>query len=411
MSGDRAACAVALHRVGAPRGIAARRPDRGTEGEAVGAGRATLPLGGFAPPEPVRRRAPPEPVLAVRAAGAQCTARPIPRGNDGHGTDDPQPQGDGGRARPRSAAGCRVRPCRAGARAAQSVCRGEGGGPLVGSPAVFGMPPTKRRGGVTGPALDAVGARLSASAIRSVVDAPQAARPGSAMPRVPMSGATLDLVVRYLASRTGAAGGAGATDTAVRAGTTVAQPGDGAGLYATSCATCHGAQGGGDGHNAEYLPVPPPPHTSSEYQETHLASDCYVNGRMTCTDCHDPHSQTYRDAFGRPLAGRFDDGQCTACHPSKAERPATHTHHPVASPGSNCVACHMPYLQHPASGAPSRLAARTTPSRFRGPRSTRRSGSWGPARSATAIDPSSNWTATSRRGGVSPSRWLPERGP
>ena len=165
-----------------------------------------------------------------------------------------------------------------------------------------------------------------------------------------MSGATLDLVVRYLASRTGAAGGAGATDTAVRAGTTVAQPGDGAGLYATSCATCHGAQGGGDGHNAEYLPVPPPPHTSSEYQETHLASDCYVNGRMTCTDCHDPHSQTYRDAFGRPLAGRFDDGQCTACHPSKAERPATHTHHPVASPGSNCVACHMPYLQHPSVG-------------------------------------------------------------
>ena len=86
------------------------------------------------------------------------------------------------------------------------------------------------------------------------------------------------------------------------------------------------------------------------YQLNHLYSDCYRNGSMTCVDCHDPHGPHYRDVFGRPLAGRFDDGQCTACHASKAADPAAHTHHAADSAGSRCVACHMPYLQHRGVG-------------------------------------------------------------
>ncbi len=86
------------------------------------------------------------------------------------------------------------------------------------------------------------------------------------------------------------------------------------------------------------------------YQSNHEFSDCYLNGSMTCLDCHDPHSQTYRDVFGRPLEGRFDNRQCTGCHASKGLAPEAHSHHKPDSAGNSCVACHMPYLQHQGVG-------------------------------------------------------------
>jgi tetratricopeptide (TPR) repeat protein len=92
------------------------------------------------------------------------------------------------------------------------------------------------------------------------------------------------------------------------------------------------------------------------YQQNQRYSACYRNGSMTCTSCHDPHSQGYRDIAGTPLSGRFDDRQCTDCHASKAEPIEAHTHHRADSPGSRCVACHMPYLQEPEVGHELRYA-------------------------------------------------------
>ncbi|MGH7568555.1 MAG: tetratricopeptide repeat protein [Gemmatimonadales bacterium] len=89
---------------------------------------------------------------------------------------------------------------------------------------------------------------------------------------------------------------------------------------------------------------------SFAYQENQLYSDCYLNGGMTCTDCHEPHAQGYRDAAGRALPDRFSDGQCLGCHASKAESIEAHTHHAPGSSGSRCVSCHMPYLQEPEVG-------------------------------------------------------------
>lgn len=92
------------------------------------------------------------------------------------------------------------------------------------------------------------------------------------------------------------------------------------------------------------------------YQQNHLYSDCYLNGSMTCVDCHDPHSNDYRDIYGLPLDSRFADGQCLDCHASKAQDIPAHTHHPDGSTGSRCVSCHMPYLQHPELGDALRFA-------------------------------------------------------
>lgn len=85
------------------------------------------------------------------------------------------------------------------------------------------------------------------------------------------------------------------------------------------------------------------------YQATQLYSDCYLNGSMTCVDCHDPHSQTYRNTWGQALKSRFSNGQCLDCHPSE-EPVEAHTHHPAGSVGSLCVSCHMPYIQQPELG-------------------------------------------------------------
>jgi tetratricopeptide (TPR) repeat protein len=92
------------------------------------------------------------------------------------------------------------------------------------------------------------------------------------------------------------------------------------------------------------------------YQESQRFSDCYISGGMRCIDCHAPHSQGYRDVNGAPLVGRLSDGQCIGCHPSKGERVEQHTHHSRESAGSQCVACHMPYLQPPQIGAAVRYA-------------------------------------------------------
>ena len=86
------------------------------------------------------------------------------------------------------------------------------------------------------------------------------------------------------------------------------------------------------------------------YQSTHLYSDCYLNGSLTCLDCHDPHSQQYRDVFGKSLVGRFDNAQCTSCHASKSLQAEKHSHHKTDSAGNQCTACHMPYLQHRGIG-------------------------------------------------------------
>src|SRR5206468_12725118 len=60
---------------------------------------------------------------------------------------------------------------------------------------------------------------------------------------------------------------------------------------------------------------------------------------VTCSDCHDPHSEALRSP-GNEV--------CAQCHEPAKFDAASHTHHVPGTPGAACVACHMPtrtYMQ------------------------------------------------------------------
>jgi predicted CXXCH cytochrome family protein len=67
---------------------------------------------------------------------------------------------------------------------------------------------------------------------------------------------------------------------------------------------------------------------------------------VTCFDCHDAHGTGNQAQLRKPA-----DQLCLDCHsPSSPNGPRTatleeHTHHKEGSPGSQCVACHMPALE------------------------------------------------------------------
>ncbi|MFO1248634.1 MAG: c-type cytochrome [Alphaproteobacteria bacterium] len=78
----------------------------------------------------------------------------------------------------------------------------------------------------------------------------------------------------------------------------------------------------------------------------------YARG-VTCFSCHDPHGSK-NDAMLRKPANEI----CATCHsPSSQNGPHAasieeHTHHKAGSPGSECVACHMPKVIPELPGGP-----------------------------------------------------------
>lgn len=119
-------------------------------------------------------------------------------------------------------------------------------------------------GGRLAPDLATVRTRRSAEFIAAIVADPQRVRPGTSMPRHAMPASQEQLVVRYLATRTGAATGA---DAGAPAGGALEDRSASA-LYTRFCAGCHGATGGGNGPNAKFLPVPPAVHRSAAAMST-----------------------------------------------------------------------------------------------------------------------------------------------
>jgi predicted CXXCH cytochrome family protein len=78
----------------------------------------------------------------------------------------------------------------------------------------------------------------------------------------------------------------------------------------------------------------------------------YTRG-VTCFSCHDPHGTDNEAMLRKPLTEI-----CSTCHSLNnqngphAASLEEHTHHKPGSPGSQCVACHMPKIQPELPGGP-----------------------------------------------------------
>jgi predicted CXXCH cytochrome family protein len=69
------------------------------------------------------------------------------------------------------------------------------------------------------------------------------------------------------------------------------------------------------------------------YESGSFAQSRMFAAGVTCSDCHEPHSQALR---------RPGNDVCTQCHQAAKFDAASHTHHAPGTPGAACIACHMP---------------------------------------------------------------------
>jgi len=129
-------------------------------------------------------------------------------------------------------------------------------------------------GGRIGPRLDGIVQRLQPGYVHLLIEDPAHLNAAVVMPGSLEQPDRLDLVASFLLRRDGAwlgsdpvpgmpalpgaATAAGATATAE-----AALPQTGEALYQSRCAPCHGVDGGGDGFNAPFMPVPPVAHSDS----------------------------------------------------------------------------------------------------------------------------------------------------
>ena len=126
-------------------------------------------------------------------------------------------------------------------------------------------------GGRVGPSLDEVGARRSSAYIRAMIEDPQRVAPSAAMPRVPMPQAMRELVIRYFADHASGSNTAPITGPANRPSAVA----EGKPLYVQWCASCHGADGRGNGPNAKWLAMKPANHANAARMSTRADDALY----------------------------------------------------------------------------------------------------------------------------------------
>ena len=123
---------------------------------------------------------------------------------------------------------------------------------------------------------------------------------------------------------------------------------------------------------------------------------------VTCFDCHDVHGTRNYAQLRKPA-----DKLCLDCHgPMSPNGPRTatleqHTHHNLGSPGSQCIACHMPAIE--TEGVPNTFVHSHT-FRFISPAMTAKYGIPNPCTSCHA-DKSTAWATETMRHWPERSSW------
>jgi predicted CXXCH cytochrome family protein len=118
------------------------------------------------------------------------------------------------------------------------------------------------------------------------------------------------------------------------------------------CAQCHARRAQiaesyvpGQPFMDHYLPsllVPDLYHADGQQRDEVFVWGSWLQSRMhgagvTCSDCHDPHTQQLR-APGNAV--------CAQCHEPARYDAVTHHRHPVGTPGAQCANCHMPQVTY-----------------------------------------------------------------
>ena len=138
------------------------------------------------------------------------------------------------------------------------------------------------KGGIIGPDLSGLKARLQPEFVFQIIDQPRATVPHTIMPRIAMPAKTRELIANYLVQQDVPAQPVAQPSLTDSPPFFAQQQSGVVALYQQNCAICHGLDGKGDGVNAAFMPTAPTNHADTNYMsgrvDDTLFDGIYVGG-------------------------------------------------------------------------------------------------------------------------------------
>ena len=122
-------------------------------------------------------------------------------------------------------------------------------------------------GGRIGPNLSNLKKNLQSEFVYEFIKNPQGILPETLMPKIAMPESTLALITNFLVQQEIATDNAEYLSLVENTPRFFGEDESGEGMYLRYCASCHGANGDGNGYNARFLPTKPTVHGDADYME------------------------------------------------------------------------------------------------------------------------------------------------